>query len=156
MEFREKIKQGKQRKDPATGWPKKLTSEEYAQFLLSLSNEERLSIEGLGESQKAEVAYLDAMGYQYEERDVREFIVASINIGSMRSVTIEVLERMGRSWEDVKGGLERLDADVLEEAITEAKPKKTKLFGFSSCQCCKRESPVARTGSQKMTEAFFF
>ena len=50
--------------------------EEERLFLASLSEEERQYMEehkGLGISQKAEVAWLDKCGYDYEELDVRAF-----------------------------------------------------------------------------------
>ena len=50
--------------------------EEERLFLSSLPEEERRFLEahvGLGNSQKAEVAWLEEMGYDYEELDVRDF-----------------------------------------------------------------------------------
>jgi hypothetical protein len=50
--------------------------EEQRLFLASLSEEDRRFYEGhqgLGNSQKAEVAWLEEMGYVYEELDVRDF-----------------------------------------------------------------------------------
>ena len=50
--------------------------EEERLFLASLLEEEREYLEeqkGLGTSQKAEVAWLDRYGYEYEELDVRDF-----------------------------------------------------------------------------------
>jgi hypothetical protein len=50
--------------------------EEEHMFVASLSEEERRFYEGhkgLGNSQKAEVAWLEEMGYAYEELDVRGF-----------------------------------------------------------------------------------
>jgi hypothetical protein len=50
--------------------------EEERLFLDSLSEEGRAFLtahKGLGNSQKAEVAWLEMMGYEYEELDVREF-----------------------------------------------------------------------------------
>ena len=44
--------------------------------MASLSEEERRFVEGhkgLGNSQKAEVAWLEKQGYAYEELDVRDF-----------------------------------------------------------------------------------
>ena len=51
--------------------------EEERLFLASLSEEDRRFYEGhkgLGNSQKAEVAWLEEMGYAYEELDVRDFV----------------------------------------------------------------------------------
>ena len=59
-------------KDEA-GWPKKLTPAEEVEYLDGLTEEERRSVVGLGGSQKAEVAWLEKMGYAYEELDVRDF-----------------------------------------------------------------------------------
>ena len=45
-------------------------------FMASLSDEDREFLElrsGLGNSQRAEVAWLEEMGYAYEELDVRDF-----------------------------------------------------------------------------------
>jgi hypothetical protein len=50
--------------------------EEEKMFMASLPEEERVFLEGhkgLGNSQKAEVAWLDMMGYEYEQLDVRDF-----------------------------------------------------------------------------------
>ena len=50
--------------------------EEERLFVASLSEEDRRFLEahkGLGNSQKAEVAWLEKMGYSYEELDVRDF-----------------------------------------------------------------------------------
>ena len=50
--------------------------EEERLFMASLSEEERRFVEGhkgLGNSQKAEVAWLEKQGYAYEEVDVRDF-----------------------------------------------------------------------------------
>ena len=50
--------------------------EEERLFLASLSDDDRAFLDshkGLGNSQKAEVAWLEAMGYDYEEVDVRDF-----------------------------------------------------------------------------------
>jgi hypothetical protein len=50
--------------------------EEDKLFMASLSDEDRAFLEGhkgLGNSQKAEVAWLEKMGYSYEEVDVRDF-----------------------------------------------------------------------------------
>ena len=44
--------------------------QQQAAFVASLTAEERHCLVGLGGSQKAEVAWLDKMGYQYEEWDV--------------------------------------------------------------------------------------
>jgi hypothetical protein len=51
--------------------------EEDRLFLASLSEEDRRFYKGhkgLGNSQKAEVAWLEEMGYAYEELDVRDFV----------------------------------------------------------------------------------
>ena len=51
--------------------------EEERLFLAALSEEDRRFYEGhkgLGNSQKAEVAWLEEMGYAYEELDVRDFV----------------------------------------------------------------------------------
>jgi hypothetical protein len=50
--------------------------EEERLFVTSLSEDDRRFYEGhkgLGNSQKAEVAWLEEMGYEYEEMDVRDF-----------------------------------------------------------------------------------
>ena len=50
--------------------------EEERMFMAALSEDERRFLEeqrGLGSSQKAEVAWLDRCGYEYEELDVRGF-----------------------------------------------------------------------------------
>ena len=47
-------------------------------FLTSLSTAEQLCLCGLGGSQKGEVAWLDMMGYKYEERDVYERLTGSL------------------------------------------------------------------------------
>ena len=52
--------------------------EEERLFMASLSEEDRSFVQGhkgLGNSQKAEVAWLEKMGYDYEEHDVRDFAV---------------------------------------------------------------------------------
>ena len=54
--------------------------EEERLFLASLSAEDRAFLEGevgLGSSQKAEVAWLEKCGYEYEERDVPDLMGAS-------------------------------------------------------------------------------
>ena len=54
--------------------------EEERLFLASLSAEDRAFLEGevgLGSSQKAEVAWLEKCGYEYEERDVLDLMGAS-------------------------------------------------------------------------------
>jgi hypothetical protein len=51
--------------------------EEERLFSASLSGEDRRFYEGhkgLGNSQKAEVAWLEEMGHEYEELDVRDFV----------------------------------------------------------------------------------
>ena len=48
-------------------------------FLASLSPAELHCLRGLGGSQKAEVAWLDKMGYKYKELDVSDFIDESAN-----------------------------------------------------------------------------
>ena len=52
-------------KDEA-GWPKKMPADEEAAYLATLSEAERCTVTGLGGSQKAEVAWLDKMGIEYE------------------------------------------------------------------------------------------
>ena len=50
--------------------------EETRLFLASLGSEDREFVKGhkgLGNSQKAEVAWLERCGYEYEELDVRDF-----------------------------------------------------------------------------------
>ena len=50
--------------------------EEDRLFMASLSEEDRRFLQGhkgLGNSQKAEVAWLEMMGYEYEELDVQDF-----------------------------------------------------------------------------------
>ena len=59
-------------KDDA-GWPKKMSAEDEAKYVAGLSEKERHCVVGLGGSQKAEVAWLDAHGIPYEELDVGEF-----------------------------------------------------------------------------------
>ena len=52
--------------------------EEERLFMASLSEEDRSFVQGhkgLGNSQKAEVAWLERMGYDYEEHAVRYFAV---------------------------------------------------------------------------------
>ena len=54
--------------------------EEERLFKASLPANDREFLEaskGLGNSQKAEVAWLEKMGYRYEELDVRDFVEAS-------------------------------------------------------------------------------
>eukprot|EP00935_MAST-01C_sp_MAST-1C-sp1_P002305 g2305.t1 len=54
------------------------SDEEERLFVASLSTEELAYLEGhkgLGNSQKAEVAWLEKMGYAYEEVDVRDFVL---------------------------------------------------------------------------------
>ena len=46
--------------------------------MASLTEEERRFLNshvGLGNSQKAEVAWLEKMGYEYEELDVHQFLI---------------------------------------------------------------------------------
>jgi hypothetical protein len=59
-------------KDDA-GWPKKMSAGDEAAYVAGLSEKERHCVVGLGGSQKAEVAWLDAQGIPYEELDVGEF-----------------------------------------------------------------------------------
>ena len=59
-------------KDDA-GWPKKMSAEDEAEYVAGLSEKERHCVVGLGGSQKAEVAWLDAHGISYEELDVGDF-----------------------------------------------------------------------------------
>jgi hypothetical protein len=50
--------------------------EEERMFVMALREDDRRFYEGhkgLGNSQKAEVAWLEEMGYEYEELDVRDF-----------------------------------------------------------------------------------
>ena len=49
-------------------------------FLTSLSTAEQYCLRGLGGSQKGEVAWLDMMGYKYEERDVNERLTGSLHV----------------------------------------------------------------------------
>jgi hypothetical protein len=56
------------------------SDEEERLFVLSLREDDRCFYErhrGLGNSQKAEVAWLEEMGYDYEEVDVRHFLSAT-------------------------------------------------------------------------------
>jgi hypothetical protein len=62
----------KQPKDEA-GWPKTMSPEEEANFLETLSEEERHCMVGLGGSQKAEVAWMEANGIEFERHDVEKF-----------------------------------------------------------------------------------
>jgi hypothetical protein len=59
-------------KDEA-GWPKQMSAEEEAEYREVLPERERVCIEGLGGSQKAEVAWLDKQGIPYDELDVGDF-----------------------------------------------------------------------------------
>jgi hypothetical protein len=59
-------------KDDA-GWPKKMSAADEAEYVAGLSEKERHCVVGLGGSQKAEVAWLDAHGISYEELDVGAF-----------------------------------------------------------------------------------
>jgi hypothetical protein len=59
-------------KDDA-GWPKKMSPDEEGVYLSGLSEKERHCVSGLGGSQKAEVAWLDQHGIEYEELDVADF-----------------------------------------------------------------------------------
>jgi hypothetical protein len=59
-------------KDDA-GWPKRMSTEEEAAYAAGLPAEERHCIVGLGGSQKAEVAWLDAHEIPYEQLDVGRF-----------------------------------------------------------------------------------
>jgi hypothetical protein len=59
-------------KDDA-GWPKKMSAEDEADYVAGLSDRERHCVVGLGGSQKAEVAWLEAQGIPYEELDVSQF-----------------------------------------------------------------------------------
>jgi hypothetical protein len=55
-----------------------MEDEEERLFMASLQPEEQEFLDmqkGLGNSQKAEVAWLESMGFEYEECDVREFAV---------------------------------------------------------------------------------
>ena len=55
--------------------------EEERLFMASLPEEDRQFLEGhkgLGNSQKAEVAWLEKQGYAYEEVDVRDFELPSV------------------------------------------------------------------------------
>jgi hypothetical protein len=56
------------------------SDEEERLFVCALQEDDRCFYErhrGLGNSQKAEVAWLEEMGYDYEEVDVRCFVSAS-------------------------------------------------------------------------------
>ena len=59
----------------AAGWPKKMSARDEAHYVARLSERERHCVVGLGGSQKAEVAWLDAQGIPYEELDVDQFIL---------------------------------------------------------------------------------
>jgi hypothetical protein len=59
-------------KDDA-GWPKKMSPDEEESYLSGLSEKERHCVSGLGGSQKAEVAWLDHHGIEYEELEVADF-----------------------------------------------------------------------------------
>jgi hypothetical protein len=59
-------------KDDA-GWPKKMSPDEEEAYQSGLSETERHCVSGLGGSQKAEVAWLDHHGIEYEELDVADF-----------------------------------------------------------------------------------
>jgi hypothetical protein len=78
-------------KDDA-GWPKKMSAEDEAAYVAGLSEKERHCVVGLGGSQKAEVAWLDAHGIPYEELDVGEF--------SLRHVTLFQSERAAEAAGD--------------------------------------------------------
>ena len=56
--------------------------DDEAAFIASLSAAERHCLCGLGGSQKAEVAWLDEMGYTYEELDVSTHSSSSSSSGS--------------------------------------------------------------------------
>jgi hypothetical protein len=62
----------KQPKDEA-GWPKTMSADEEARFLETLSEEEQHCVVGLGGSQKAEVAWMEANGIAFERHDVEKF-----------------------------------------------------------------------------------
>jgi hypothetical protein len=59
-------------KDEA-GWPKKLSAEDEAAHIAGLGEKEAHCMQGLGGSQKAEVAWMDKHGIAYEEHDVEMF-----------------------------------------------------------------------------------
>ena len=61
--------------------------QQQAAFVASLTAEERHCLVGLGGSQKAEVAWLDKMGYPYEEWDVTRCSSRSSSSSSSSSVT---------------------------------------------------------------------
>jgi hypothetical protein len=50
-----------------------MSAEDEAAYVKALSEEERHCVVGLGGSQKAEVAWMDKMGIEYEEHDVEQF-----------------------------------------------------------------------------------
>ena len=73
------------------------SDEEERLFMASLSKEDRDYLEahkGLGNSQKAEVAWLEKCGYEYEEVDVRDFYQAAAT-GSTRSLAAAGLGMLG-------------------------------------------------------------
>jgi hypothetical protein len=75
-----------QPKDDA-GWPKTMSNEEDARFLETLSEEERHCMVGLGGSQKAEVAWMEANGIAYEKHDVEQFF-AGVSYSEKKSVDV--------------------------------------------------------------------
>ena len=50
-----------------------MSAEDEAAYVAELSEEERHCVVGLGGSQKAEVAWMDKMGMEYDEHDVEKF-----------------------------------------------------------------------------------
>ena len=64
--------------------------QQQAAFVASLTAEERHCLVGLGGSQKAEVAWLDKMGYPYEEWDVTRCSSSSRRRGSSSSSSSSV------------------------------------------------------------------
>ena len=77
----------------STAWPDTERTargdEEERLLMASLDDEDRAFIEGhigLGNSQKAEVAWLEEQGYEYEELDVREFAMTEKLAPAVRRV----------------------------------------------------------------------
>ena len=62
-------KPGSERKDAEERMSLALMGSEDAEFLMGQR--------GLGNSQKAEVAWLERMGYDYEEHDVRDLLITT-------------------------------------------------------------------------------
>jgi hypothetical protein len=82
-------------KDDA-GWPKKMSSDEERSYQSGLSEKERHCVSGLGGSQKAEVAWLDKHGIEYEELDVADFTTQYSSVFA-ESLTKTTKARKGKS-----------------------------------------------------------